>query len=216
MSVVLPAPVCPTIAIRSPGRTVKETSLRTQECGDAGTAGAAAAPPGVAGPASPFVSAVPAPAAEGGTIRGEAPPSAAEGGAPGGAAATPGPTGPALPALPAPGATPSRRTYSNQTLRNSIWPRPRAGRWSGCSGSRMDGSVSRSLKMRSEDAIAPWSMLYFSDRSWIGRKKRRAYWRNAATTPTETVPPRTPIPPYAMISASATAVSTSITGKKRA
>ena len=43
--------------------------------------------------------------------------------------------------------------------------------------------------MRSEDAIAPCSMLYFSERSWIGRKKRRAYWKNAAIAPTVSVPP---------------------------
>ncbi len=32
--------------------------------------------------------------------------------------------------------------------------------------------VSRSLKMRSEDAIAAWRTLNFSDMSLIGRKKR--------------------------------------------
>ncbi len=64
--------------------------------------------------------------------------------------------------------------------------------------------------------MAPWSRLYFSERSWIGRKKRRAYWRKAATTPTVVTPARIWLPPYQMISASAMAVNTSITGKKRA
>ncbi len=64
--------------------------------------------------------------------------------------------------------------------------------------------------------MAPWRRLYFSERSWIGRKKRRAYWRNAATTPTVTAPSRIDAPPYQMISARAIAVKSSMTGKKRA
>ena len=64
--------------------------------------------------------------------------------------------------------------------------------------------------------MAPWRRLYFSDRSWMGRKKRRAYWRNAATTPTVTAPPRIAQPPYQRMSARAIAVKNSMTGKKRA
>jgi hypothetical protein len=59
-------------------------------------------------------------------------------------------------------------------------------------------------------------MLYFCERSWIGRKKRRAYCRKAAMTPIVIVPSRARAPPYQMISARATAVMSSITGKKRA
>ena len=64
--------------------------------------------------------------------------------------------------------------------------------------------------------MAAWRMLNFSDRSWIGRKKRRVYWRKAATTPTVIVPRSVSPPPYHRMSASATAVSTSMTGKKSA
>ena len=41
-----------------------------------------------------------------------------------------------------------------------------------------------------EDALGrrPWRacrMLYFSLRSWIGRKKRRPYWKKATSTPSD-------------------------------
>ncbi len=59
----------------------------------------------------------------------------------------------------------------------------------------MRAGVSSSLKIRSDDAMAPWSMLYFSERSWIGRKNRAAYCRNAAMTPTVSASSRTRMPP---------------------
>ena len=47
------------------------------------------------------------------------------------------------------------------------------GRRPPSSGDSIVTGVSSSLKMRSEDAIAAWRMLNFSDMSLIGRKKRR-------------------------------------------
>src|SRR6266542_5288481 len=41
--------------------------------------------------------------------------------------------------------------------------------------------VSNSLKMRSDDAIAAWRTLNFSDMSLIGRKNRPEYSRNATS-----------------------------------
>ena len=52
----------------------------------------------------------------------------------------------------------------------------------------MVGSVSSSLKMRSPAAMAACRMLYLSLRSWMGRKKRCAYWMKAMRTPSVTVP----------------------------
>ena len=118
MIVVLPAPVCPTIATRSPGRAWKLTPLSTQS----GLAVARVAALG-------------------------------------------------------------RRTRRRW---NSISPRVRGRQRVRCRRVADLVSAVQQPKMRSEDAIAPCSMLYFSERSWIGRKKRRAYWRNAATTPTVT------------------------------
>ena len=43
--------------------------------------------------------------------------------------------------------------------------------------------VSSSLKMRSLAAMADCRMLYFSLKSMMGRKKRRAYWMKATSTP---------------------------------
>ena len=37
--------------------------------------------------------------------------------------------------------------------------------------------------MRSEEAIAACSMLYFSERSEIGRQKRSEYWMKATSAP---------------------------------
>src|SRR5579863_5127186 len=45
--------------------------------------------------------------------------------------------------------------------------------------------VSINLKMRSLAAMADCRMLYFSLKSMIGRKKRRAYWMKATSTPND-------------------------------
>src|SRR5271165_2035290 len=45
--------------------------------------------------------------------------------------------------------------------------------------------VSNSLKMRSLAAMADCRMLYFSLKSMMGRKKRRAYWMKATSTPSD-------------------------------
>ncbi len=70
--------------------------------------------------------------------------------------------------------------------------------------------------MRSDEAMAPWRRLYFSDRSWMGRKNRRAYWMNAATTPTVIAPCKMEPPPYQTMSARAIDVNSSMAGKNRA
>ena len=59
-------------------------------------------------------------------------------------------------------------------------------------------------------------MLYFSDRSWIGLKNRRAYWRKAAIVPTVMAPRKDSDPPYQMIKAIATAARISTVGKNSA
>ena len=68
------------------------------------------------------------------------------------------------------------------------------------------------VKMRSEAAIAACRMLNFSDRSEIGWKNRREYWRNATSTPSDTMPSSAQPPPTQMISAPDSAASNSITG----
>ena len=60
------------------------------------------------------------------------------------------------------------------------------GRGRGAAIARL--GVSSSLKMRSEDAMADCRMLYFSLRSWMGRKKRSPYWKKATTTPSVSAP----------------------------
>jgi hypothetical protein len=67
--------------------------------------------------------------------------------------------------------------------------------------------------MRSDAAIAPCRMLYFSDRSCSGWKKRRTSWRKAATVPTVSVPAPTRPAAATMSAASATVVRISIAGK---
>jgi hypothetical protein len=69
-----------------------------------------------------------------------------------------------------------------------------------------------SLKMRSDDAIAAWRMLNFSDMSEIGRKKRCEYSRKATSDPSVSDPWRTDRPPYQIVSAAARAPITSIAG----
>ena len=53
-------------------------------------------------------------------------------------------------------------------------PEPSPGM--GWAGETIIGRVSSSLKTRSLAAMAACRMLYFSLRSWMGRKKRCAYW----------------------------------------
>ena len=58
----------------------------------------------------------------------------------------------------------------------------------GWAGLTISGSVSSSLKMRSQAAMAACRMLYLSLRSWMGRQKRCEYWMNMASTPMVTAP----------------------------
>ena len=66
--------------------------------------------------------------------------------------------------------------------------------------------------MRSDDAIAAWRMLNFSDMSEIGRKKRCEYSRNATSEPSVSDPASTHRPPYQIVRAAASAPVTSIAG----
>ena len=66
--------------------------------------------------------------------------------------------------------------------------------------------------MRSDDAIAPCSTLNFSDMSMIGRKKRCAYITNATSEPSVKVLFITQPPPTQRISATASALTSSIAG----
>ena len=71
---------------------------------------------------------------------------------------------------------------------------------------------SRSLKIRSDEAIAACRMLNFSDMSEIGRKNRCEYMRNATSAPSVNDPASTDPPPYQMVSAAASAPTISIAG----
>ena len=66
--------------------------------------------------------------------------------------------------------------------------------------------------MRSDEAIAACSTLNFSDMSLIGRKNRCEYCRNATSEPERQRACSTQPPPYQMISAAASAPTTSIAG----
>ncbi len=68
------------------------------------------------------------------------------------------------------------------------------------------------LKIRSDEAIAACSTLNFSDMSLIGRKKRCEYCMNATSAPIVTALRRTLAPPYQMMSADASAATSSIAG----
>jgi hypothetical protein len=72
--------------------------------------------------------------------------------------------------------------------------------------------VSSSEKIRSDDAMAAWRTLNFSDMSLIGLKKRCAYWRNATSEPSVSVLSSVQPPPNQIISAEASAPTTSIAG----
>ena len=65
------------------------------------------------------------------------------------------------------------------------WP---LGNNVGMAGETMRGSLSSSSKIRSAAAIACCRMVYFSDRSRIGMKKRCVYWMNATNTPNVVTP----------------------------
>ena len=82
----------------------------------------------------------------------------------------------------------------------------------GAAGASSVASVSSSLKMRSEDAMAACRMLYFSLRSWMGRKKRCPYCMKAMTTPRVSAPPWMRKPPYVRMPASASMEMNSTTG----
>ena len=79
-------------------------------------------------------------------------------------------------------------------------------------GETISGAVSSSLKTRSLAAMAACRMLYFSLRSWMGRKKRCAYCMKATRMPRVTVPRNTPPPPCQMMSAMAMELSSSTAG----
>src|SRR5947209_7775934 len=76
---------------------------------------------------------------------------------------------------------------------SSVWPSGLV--WG---ESVMVGLSSRSMKTRSEAAMAACMMLYFSARSRIGWKARSVYWKKATSTPRETVPCSTAPEPYHM------------------
>jgi len=60
----------------------------------------------------------------------------------------------------------------------------------GLRGSTKVGAVSISRNTRSLEAIAACMMLYFSERSWIGEKKRSTSCQNAKSVPKVIWPPR--------------------------
>ena len=68
------------------------------------------------------------------------------------------------------------------------------------------------MKIRSDEAIAPWRMLNFSERSLIGRKNRCAYCRNATSDPSVSASCMTRPPPYQITSEAASALTTSMAG----
>ena len=126
------------------------------------------------------------------------------------------------------GSPASSTPYANQTPSNRMPPlapaptlRPGsrdavAARSAPASTFSISIGSSSSLKTRSDEAIAACNRLYFSDRSWIGRKNRRAYCRNAVITPTVIAPSNERSPPYQMMRARASAVKNWMTGKKSA
>jgi len=56
------------------------------------------------------------------------------------------------------------------------------------------------IEERSDDAIACWSRLYFSDKSEIGRRTVAVYWMNATSVPSVLPVHMTWRPPYQTIS----------------
>src|ERR1035437_439330 len=78
----------------------------------------------------------------------------------------------------------------------------------GAVGDTIVAGVSSSLKIRSDEAIAAWRRLNFSEMSLIGRKKRCEYWMKATSDPSVSAPASTLAPPYQMINAVASALVT--------
>ncbi len=76
----------------------------------------------------------------------------------------------------------------------------------------MSTGVSSSLKTRSLAAMADCRMLYFSLRSWMGRKNRCAYCMKATNTPMVVIPRITLLPPNQITQAMAIEERTSTTG----
>ena len=97
-------------------------------------------------------------------------------------------------------------------LEHDVAARAGRARPSARAGEAMVTGVSSSVKIRSDDAIAACSRLNFSDMSLIGRKKRCAYCRKATSAPRSACPVPTQPPPATMISAAASAATTSIAG----
>ena len=91
-------------------------------------------------------------------------------------------------------------------------PAAGAGRFTSRGGVAMTTGSSSTLKIRSDEAIAACRMLNFSDMSLIGRKKRNEYCRNATSAPSVSVLCSTAPPPYQMMRADASVLTTSIAG----
>ena len=102
--------------------------------------------------------------------------------------------------------------YANHTFSKRICPDAAAGRATGFAGDSTTTGSSSSLKMRSDDAIADWRMLNFSDMSLMGRKNLCEYCRKATSAPSVSEPRSTAPPPYQMISAEASDATASIAG----
>ncbi len=83
-------------------------------------------------------------------------------------------------------------------------------------GSGISWSLSSSMKMRSDDAIACCIVPYCSARLRIGLKNIWTYDRKATSVPSERVERTTLPPPYQMTSAMATELASSMRGMKDA
>ena len=107
------------------------------------------------------------------------------------------------------------RSYANDTLRNSIRP-VHLGNGVGlsCSGNSM--LVSRRSKTRSDAAIAPCSVLNWSDRLRTGSKKSRTYWMKAISVPMVRAERMASVPPYQSIRPSAAVAIRSMVGQRSA
>src|SRR2546430_279106 len=85
--------------------------------------------------------------------------------------------------------TQSPSLYAKLTLSKRTSPRTCASS-RGCGGSTIVAGVSSSRNTRSDDAIAACMMLYFSDRSRIGRKNCSRSCQKASSVPIVIAPPR--------------------------
>ena len=82
----------------------------------------------------------------------------------------------------------------------------------GAAGSSMKDLSSSSLKMRSDEAMAVCMILYFSDRSRMGRQNISLNCTKAMIVPSVTVPPKALNPAYQMMRPIATAPMRSTPG----